>query len=257
MAAWDNAAYANDTYLASLRRSSQDVNRQVQNALQEIARQRQVASAQTTKIPGAANSAFGTAQGSMNAGLSELGVTPLASVLRAFTEGKASFGRASGLLRQGFGEQETQRRGAAGGLRQQLLADLERQGAQYVSQREAEDRQRAFMTEENARARAVQEAIARQSAAAAARNYGSPYPGPVPQPQQPTGPAGYSAGSAQNQWQRTQAFDEGFYKAVAAFGDAGGRHWLMNNQRPGGLTSGQQEFLTRTNPHQRPLRGLL
>lgn len=160
--------YDNETYLQSLNASKGDVDRQVQNALAEIARQRQVAGQQTAKIPGAANTAISTSRDTLNTQLSGLGVTPLASLMQAFDSTGASYGRAAGLLNQGFGEQETRRRGSAVGLQQELLADIQAKANDYITRRQQEDRERAFQQQEAARQRALQEELARQSQAQAA-----------------------------------------------------------------------------------------
>lgn len=230
VAPWDSGAYANDTYLQSLKTSSADVTRQVQNTLAEIARQRQVAGTQTTKIPGAANTAFSGAEGTLASLLASIGQNPLAAVTAAFSGGRAAYGRAAGLLDQGFGEQQVQRNAQTENIKQQLLADLIRQGNEYAAQRAAEDRDRAFQTEENARSRALQEKLAAMQSGGGGGYLAPPsYPQPVSPYAPPPG---------------QREFDENYYRAVAAYGPQGGVHFLMNNHRPGGLTAGQRATLT-------------
>lgn len=157
--------YSNDAYLQSLDQSSADIRRQVQNSIGEINRQREVAGQQAAKIPAAANNIYGGGSQSMSddiASISRTGkhgeqaVTPLASMLDAFTNGAASYGRASGLLDQGFEEQAVQRRAGAESILQQLIADQASKAALYRGGLESEDRGMAFQREEADRRAAIE-----------------------------------------------------------------------------------------------------
>lgn len=159
------AGYPNDTYLRSLEASSADVDRQVANALTEIGRQRQTAVAQTAQIPGATSNIFNEGSQRLSADTASLGVKPLGSLMSAFENSKESYGRVRGLLDQGFGEQETRRRGSVQSVKQDLLAGIRERSADYTARREAEDRSRAFAAEQAAASRALQEEMMRRQEA--------------------------------------------------------------------------------------------
>jgi hypothetical protein len=165
--------YDNETYLKSLATARGSIDRQVNNTLAEVGRQQQTATAQTTKVPAAVDAtntqvrtqANGVAD-TMSSALSRLGLAGIAGgevdVARSDVEGRlntvrGAFGRASGLLAQGFGEQGDQRRGQVGQIGQQLRSDNDLQRVAYIGQRESEDRQAAFAREQAQR----QEALAR------------------------------------------------------------------------------------------------
>lgn len=253
---WDQGPYANETYLRSLATSSGDIKRQVGNTLQEIARQRAVAGQQTEQIPGAAGLEFDRSQNQLSGDMQTLGIGPLASVMNAFSNGKASYGRASGLLNQGFGEQEVSRRGSANNIQQELLSDLASKANTYISGRQLEDRDKNFRTQEAERQAAVQRqmqdqahqqamsliAAARAQAAASAASYLPP-----PSAPQYTGSTGGSRAPGSGAILgplASRSFDEGYYAATAAYGDAGALDFLSRNQREGGLTQGQREVLS-------------
>lgn len=248
---WDQGPYANETYLRSLATSSGDIKRQVGNTLQEIARQRAVAGQQTAQIPGAAGLEFDRSKDQLSGDMQTLGIGPLASVMNAFSNGKASYGRASGLLDQGFGEQEVSRRGSANNIQQELLADLASKAGTYISGRELEDRDKNFRAQEAERQAAVQRAMQDQahrqamSLIAAARAQASQYLAPPRGPQY-TGSTGGSRAPGTGEILgplANQAFDEGYYAATSSYGDAGALDFLSRNQREGGLTQSQREVL--------------
>lgn len=157
------SSYDNDTYLRSLSAARGDIDRNVANTLAEIGRQRDVAVGQTQQIGGAVTRVGqdGTRQaqsgidqaGSALAGLglADIGSGALANtgqeVRNRFEALEGSYGRASGLLGQGFGEQATQRTGAANRIGKQLLTENDLKAQEYISSRQAEDRDRAFQTD--------------------------------------------------------------------------------------------------------------
>lgn len=162
------AEYSNDVYLRSLAASSGDVDRQVKNALTEVSRQRQVAGAQTSLIPGAVNPIVDGSRQRLSADIASLGTgihddgrrggaLQVGAVNQAFDNTKASYGRISGLLNQGFAERQTRQEGGVRGIEQDLLAGLRERAAEYTAGREAEDRQTSFTAQQNAAARALQE----------------------------------------------------------------------------------------------------
>lgn len=152
--------YSNDTYLRSLDQSSADIRRQVENSIGEITKQREVAGQQTAQIPGAAASIFGAGSKSVSDDMASISRIdkhgnqanlPLQSLMDAFSAGTASYGRATGLLNQGFDEQAQQRRSGVESILAQLLADTNAKRNTYVGGREAEDRDRAFQEDESRR----------------------------------------------------------------------------------------------------------
>lgn len=150
--------YSNDTYLRSLQDSSADIRRQVSNSIEEINKQRLIAGQQTAQIPGATANIYGAGSKSVSDDIASISgrsritgqarVQPLASVLNAFNDGTASYGRVAGLLNQGFDEQAAQRRSGVDSVLAQLLADNAAKANTYRSGREGEDRQRDFEREE-------------------------------------------------------------------------------------------------------------
>jgi hypothetical protein len=172
---WAQGPYANETYLRSLAKSAGDVDRQVGNALTEIGRQRQVAGAQTAKIPGATNVIFNDGLSGLAKAGQAFGVTaPSEAVARAFTRNRDSMGVMAGLYNKGFGERETRQKGGVKNVSQELINDLRMKGTEYVSKRQQEDRDRQHQERMAAQQRALQmemmrrqEAMQRQAQAAA------------------------------------------------------------------------------------------
>lgn len=176
------APYDNETYLQSLATARGAIDRQVGNTLAEIGRQEQVAVGQTQQIPGAVartNEQAGEmalgAQRQMrgavdgNRGLEHrLGGTfdrIHGNVQNRLQAVQDAWGRASGLLAQGFGEQADQRRGSVDMIGQQLYADNDLQRMGYIAGRQAEDRSRAFAEEQAARQNSfAQEQLGQQAA---------------------------------------------------------------------------------------------
>lgn len=188
-------AYDNETYLKSLAASRGSIDRQVQNTLGEVQRQQDSAVAQTGKIGGAVQGTTAAATGQAH-GLAERmqstldrfqlghpdqGIRPNVDAIRANVGQRMqtvndAWGRASGLLAQGFGEQGDQRRAQVGQIGDQLRTDNDLQRLAYVGQREAEDRSRAFALEQANRSDALareqmgqQSGLAREGMAASAR----------------------------------------------------------------------------------------
>lgn len=160
--------YANDAYLRSLDASSADIKRQVSNALTEVSRQRDVSLAQAAQVPGAASAVYNEGAGRLNTSLASIGATAMPSVSQAFQNSKASYGRVSGLLGQGFKERGERQAGGVRGLGDHLSADLRERAADYTARRQAEDRARAFQAQEGERQRALQIELAERQAAAQA-----------------------------------------------------------------------------------------
>jgi hypothetical protein len=163
-------AYDNESYLVSLANSRGDVDRQVQNTLNEVTRQQQVAQNQVGKIDGAVGSIFDQGRGAvrqdtgnLNSGLgsylSGVGLGENTSALSALGRQQAAFQAASPLLNQGFSEQATQRSGAVNNIGAQLRADLEAKRNDYIGRRDQEERQKAFDAQQALAAQRAQEAL--------------------------------------------------------------------------------------------------
>lgn len=167
-------AYEGDPYLASLNQSTADIRRQIERTLTEINRQQAVAGAQVARIPGAANAVYTQGRDSVAGDMASISakdrngnqrVKPLASLMDAFTNGAASYGRAAGLFTQGLEEQATQRRGDVDSILQQLLADNTSKANTYIAGRQSEDRNRDFQMGEADRAAALQRELQDRQAA--------------------------------------------------------------------------------------------
>lgn len=176
-------AYDNETYLQSLANQRADVDRQVANTRQEVARQRDAALGQLTKLPGAVRTATNAATAQAASGLqgarSSADALNLGSLLGdtfaatgAEVRGRmgdlnAAYDKTGGLLQQGFHEQADQRIGQVDSISKQLFGDIEAKRAAYIAQRQAEDRQRALQEELARRQEAAQRAaLAQQNALA-------------------------------------------------------------------------------------------
>lgn len=164
---WATGPYANETYLRSLAGSSADVQRQVANAYNEIQRQRVAYQAAAGQVAGAAGTAFNESQSRLGTSLASLGMgIQSQAVQNAYSGGRESYGKVAGLLQQGFGEQETRRRGQVTGIQNDLMADLRQKGHEYVSRRTQEDRERQHQEQMAAAQRALQIQLANQQIAA-------------------------------------------------------------------------------------------
>lgn len=151
--------YDNETYLRALQASRADAERQVANTLAEIERQRGFNTTQAERVPGATQSAFNIAEQGFNTDLSEINQAAgtqlsLPEIRQAMDTHQTGFRDASGLLRQGFGEQAGQRTGAARNIGQQVYAGIDQQRSEYISRREQEDAQRAWQEQQAAAQRA-------------------------------------------------------------------------------------------------------
>lgn len=178
-------SYDNETYLKSLSKARGEIGRQVQNAFNEIGRQRDVSIGKADGLGAAAGKVTAhqskrTNQGISQGGgaLSALGLGRLGGVTNALhgarTEVHGSmnnitqaYHKAGGLLRKGFAEQADQRFGQADGIAKQLYSDNDGKRMEYINQRQQEDRERAFQTEMAERQRAAQQAAMAQQASLA------------------------------------------------------------------------------------------
>ena len=156
------AEYANDTYLASLATARGAIDRQVSNTLAEVGRQTDHGTAQAGLIPqtitgtnnavkGHVNGTTGTMMGSLEKyGLAHPDLGMRQSVeqshqgnLDRLQTVQDAWGRAAPLYAQGFQERGAQQAGRVSLIGQQLHADNDMARSNYVSGREAEDRQTA------------------------------------------------------------------------------------------------------------------
>lgn len=176
-------SYDNESYLQSLNAARGDIDRNIQNTLNEVNRQRDVALQGTARIPaqvakvGAgqlSQMASGTADASGHIGRLGLGgIAGIGDALGAAqtqAQGRiqglnTAYGKAAGLLKQGFNEQAVQRQGQVDQIGKQLYADNDSKRAGYIQQREAEQRQRAFQEEIQRQNMAAQQAAMRHAAA--------------------------------------------------------------------------------------------
>lgn len=148
--------YDNESYLRSLSKSRGDADRQISNTLSEIVRQRQVGQAQAGKTDEAAGSVFAQTKVQHQADRTNLGqslqglglsadLVPDSQTMLHDILGRqqGAYGKASGLLQQGFAEQGTQRTGLAQNIGKEIRGDFDSKRAEYVSRRDAEERQKA------------------------------------------------------------------------------------------------------------------
>lgn len=170
-------AYDNETYLRALEASRADINRQVQNTLREVNKQRDHALGQSGQTRSTASNVYqgersnlsrslsGASDALSHLGLAGVGNEAFAQGRRDFqdetTGALADWSQAQNLLGQGFREQAAQQRGSVNNISQSLLSDIDSQRADYISRREAEDRAAALQREQMAQA-------AREAAAARA-----------------------------------------------------------------------------------------
>lgn len=154
---WATASpYDNETYVKSLQSSREDVSRQVQNALDEIARRREVALGQLRLAAGEQGNIFNATEKDYRGSLADLASNlgqygGLFSNLSAYDPSafvgalgqlRGGFEQANTALGSGFDEQKIQRDARAGAIQTELFRDLDAQRASYIAQREAEDRAR-------------------------------------------------------------------------------------------------------------------
>lgn len=181
----ENHAFDNESYLQSLAASRADADRQIQNTLNEIARQRDVAYGQADQVGGKAQEVLQGVGNQYDKGVSGIQAALAAMLPADFLANKvastsaedagvlhaglrqhaAAFGRAGGLLRQGFDERSRTQTSQAQNIGRQVLADNDAQRAQYVARREAEDRDLWNRTVEANRQRELQERQLAQNAA--------------------------------------------------------------------------------------------
>ncbi len=162
-------AYEDDAYLQSLQAAQGDVNRHLSTALAEIARQRDVAAAQLPKMQLAAGEAANGAKGGLMSMLQSVGINHAApSLTEAFTNTNRAYGRAGGLLSQGFMEQASRRGASANGIATSLSGDIQGKIAEQYARRQQEDRERSFQAQMAAQQRALQEELAGRAQAQAA-----------------------------------------------------------------------------------------